>query len=142
MRIYRPAAIAVCLVGNVAAVAQVSSEGQPWEGRWASSLAACQKVTCTGEADCDGTAYTFGGEIFRGVPGYFTCVIAGGASDRESTVLPLACAAEGMPYTTGIQLQLTDDTLRARWARELSPNIEAYEFESEVVALRRCPPLE
>jgi hypothetical protein len=141
MRIYSPAAIAIYLMGNVAAVAQVSSEGQPWDGRWASSPAACQKVTCvtcTGEADCDGTAYSFEGEIFRGVPGYFTCVIAGESSDPEGTVLPLACAAEGTPYTTAIRLKLQNDTVLVQWAREPSSSLDGYQFESDAVALGRC----
>jgi hypothetical protein len=78
--------------------AQTSSTGQAWEGRWASTLEACQNVTCTGEADCDDTAYSFEGEILRGVPGSFVCVIAAQSSNpgsEEYTILPMSCAAKG-----------------------------------------------
>jgi hypothetical protein len=95
-------------------------------------------VTCTGEVDSDGTAFTFEGEIFRGVPGYVTCVIAGESSDQEYTVLPLACAAEGMSYTTAIRLQLKKDALMIEWARERSSNAEAYEFMGEAIVLSKC----
>jgi len=139
MTIFNALGVGLCLLWNAAAVAQTSAIGQPWEGRWASTPAACQKVTCTGEADCDGTTYTFEGEIFRGVPGYFTCVIAGESSDRQGTVLPLACAAEGMPYTTAIRLQLKKDALMIEWAREPSSNPDSYQFESNAMALERCP---
>jgi hypothetical protein len=120
-------------------VAQTSAIGQPWDGRWASSPAACRKVNCTGEADCDGTAYTFEGEIFRGVPGNFTCVIAGESADLEYAVVPLACAAEGTPYTTAIRLKLQDDALLVQWVREPNSNTDAYDFESNAIALERCP---
>jgi hypothetical protein len=129
---------AICILAALAytssgVAAPTSSTGQAWEGRWASTPEACQKVTCTSEADCDGTAYTFEGEIFRGVPGYFTCVIAGESSDREYTVLPLACAVEGMPYTTAIQLRLENKALRILWARS-----GAHKFEGKGLVLMRC----
>jgi hypothetical protein len=123
---------------SVVALAQDSSEGTSWEGRWASSPAACHQVLCTGEADCDGIAYSFEGEIFRGVPGYFTCVIAGESSDAEGTVLPLACAAEGMPYLTAIRLKLQNDAVLVQWAREPSSSLDSYKFESNPIALERC----
>ena len=68
--------LAALAVNSAGLAAQTSATGQLWEGRWAFTPETCQKATCTGEADCDGTVYTFEGEIFRGVPGYFTCVIA------------------------------------------------------------------
>ena len=131
--------LAVLAASSSDVAAQTSATGQLWEGRWASSPAACQQVSCTGEAECDGTVYSFQDEIFRGVPGYLTCVIAGESSDREYTVLPLACAAEGTAYTTAIRLQLKKDALMIEWARERSSNAEAYEFESNAMALERCP---
>ena len=138
MTIFDAAGVGLSLLWNAAAVAQTSATGEPWEGRWASSPAACQQMTCTGEADCDGTAYTFEGEIFRGVPGYFTCVIAGESSDPEGTVLPLACAAEGTPYLTAIRLKLQNGTVVVQWAREPSSNVDVYEFDSTATKLERC----
>jgi|RhiMetdeSRZDD1v2_1073273.scaffolds.fasta_scaffold176326_4 hypothetical protein len=139
MTIFDAAGVGLSLLWNAAAVAQTSATGEPWEGRWASSPAACQQVTCTGETDCDGAAYSFEGEIFRGVPGYFTCVIAGESSDPEGTVLPLSCAAEGTPYLTAIRLKWQNGTVVVQWAREPSPNPDSYQFESDAIALVRCP---
>ena len=138
-RLWAICVLAAFAVTGAGLAAQTSATGQPWEGRWASSPSACHEVLCTGEADCDGTVYTFEGEIFRGMPGYFTCVIAGESSDQEYTVLPLACAAEGLPYTTAIRLRLENDALLVQWAREPNSNTDAYEFESDAIAFKRCP---
>jgi hypothetical protein len=117
MHRFRTICIFAALASFTGVAAQTSAIGQPWEGRWASTPTARHKVTCTGEADCDGMAYTFDGGIVRGVPGYFPCVIAGESSDPAGTVLPLACAAEGTPYTTAIRLKLQNDALMVQWAR-------------------------
>ena len=130
--------LAALAVNSAGLAAQTSATGQLWEGRWAFTPETCQKATCTGEADCDGTVYTFEGEIFRGVPGYFTCVIAGESSDQDYTILPLACAAEGTPCTTAIQVRLENGALLVQWAREPNKNSESYEFESEAIILKRC----